>query len=158
MQKLGSTHTIQESYGSAVTPNKGGAYVDAKHVATDLHFEKEYMSIRHHPLFNSDLTQQWDFLLPQYNEHIEKVEPLLKRPFKLFNQQVKLSLDDMGEIASQEMYKFLRMELAKEKEKNLALLNENKSREFLMDELTAENKIFRAENTRLEEELQRTRE
>ena len=44
-----------------------------------------------------------------------------------------------SEIMSQEMYKFLKMELAEEKARNAALHNENEGREFLMKELSEQN-------------------
>ena len=60
-------------------------------------------------------------------------------PFKLYSGHITMNMSLASEIMSQEMYKFLKMELAEEKARNAALHNENEGREFLMKELSEQN-------------------
>ena len=150
---MGSQMSIGSTYGMGKKQRQDGE-VNYMQDNVEHELSRNITNIREHPLFMSQENSGWHEFVPKAGDNLRSLEPILANPFKLYSGQVNLNLSLASEIMSQEMYKFLKMEIVREKEKNMALITENKGREMLMSELNEQNAKLMAENMKLEKTLE----
>lgn len=104
----------------------------AQHFLAEDRHRQKYKTIRDHPIFQDPTKRRpIDKLLPTATDALD-LEPLLKKPFALFSGQIKLTLDAASDVVSQEMYKYLKVQLQKERDALEVTKSENMGREILL--------------------------
>ena len=91
--------------------------------------------------------------VPPIEECWGKLEPFLKNPLHMFGGQIKLHMQDVQQLMSEEMYKYHKIEIKNLMEKIEGLKAENYGNSVLMQQLNISNDTLQTNNDKMRFEI-----
>ena len=91
----------------------------------------------------------WETIMPSQEAVQAKLEPFLKPQFGLYGGTIKLQLNDIQQVMSEEVYKHHKVEINRQRARNEAIQSENDGLHMMCTQLRKANDQLKDENEQL---------